>query len=311
MVERMVPAQRRYARGTVATPDGELTVGHWRPRRIYDHPDAPTVVAIHGITGNHRCFAFFADSLPHVRVLAPDLRGRGGSSAVGGPYGMAAHAADIVAVMDHYGVERAHLVGHSMGAFVATVTAHRYPDRVLSLVLADGGLPMTIEIPDDPDAVVERGTAALRRRIETTYRTVDHAIAWWHGHPAFLGEWSTVVADYVTYDLGGPASRYRSRVVVDALTEDARDLVAGTVARDALDGLQHEVTVLLAGRGLLGQQPGLYTTDLIMHWARRYPTIEVVPMRLLNHYTMILSRGGAEAVADVLLRRVPLPPPAS
>ena len=92
------------------------------------------------------------------------------------------------------------------------------------------------------------------------------------------------------------------------VSDDMRALIAEKLADIER---QHQVTVLLAGRGLLGQQPGLYTTDLIMHWARRYPTIEVVPMRLLNHYTMILSRGGAEAVADVLLRRVPLPPPAS
>ena len=57
---------------------------------------------------------------------------------------MAAHADDLVAVLDHFGIGRALLLGHSMGAFVAVVAADRHRDRVDQLVLVDCGLPLDV-----------------------------------------------------------------------------------------------------------------------------------------------------------------------
>ena len=125
----------RYDSFAVEVDGGTLHVGRWGTGR-------PVVVAAHGITGTHRAFRALAEQLgEEVTLLAPDLRGRGHSNRVGGPFSMAAHADDLVAVLDHVGVQRATIVGHSMGGFVAVVTAHRHPERVERLVLVDGGLP--------------------------------------------------------------------------------------------------------------------------------------------------------------------------
>ncbi|MGH7857892.1 MAG: alpha/beta fold hydrolase, partial [Candidatus Binatia bacterium] len=88
----------------------------------------PVVLCSHGITANHVTFDALADELGDgFRILAPDHRGRGRSRDVAGPWGMRAHAADLVAALDHEGIERADvLVGHSMGGFVAAVTAAEY-----------------------------------------------------------------------------------------------------------------------------------------------------------------------------------------
>src|SRR5690606_9508333 len=85
-----------------------------------------------------------AHLLKGVRVLAPDLRGRGRSNQLPGPYGMPQHADDLAAVLDHFGVETALIVGHSMGAFVSVVLSHRHPERVSELILVDGGLPLAV-----------------------------------------------------------------------------------------------------------------------------------------------------------------------
>lgn len=71
---------------------------------------------------------------PGVCLLAPDLRGRGRSAAVGPPYGMAAHVADLPGVLDDAGVRRAALVGYSMGAFVVARLAAERPERAAALV---------------------------------------------------------------------------------------------------------------------------------------------------------------------------------
>jgi pimeloyl-ACP methyl ester carboxylesterase len=72
---RELPAQERYSSVAVPTPQGSLHVGVWAPATGGDQ--APTVLAVHGVTANHRCWAFVADRLPELRILAPDLRGRG------------------------------------------------------------------------------------------------------------------------------------------------------------------------------------------------------------------------------------------
>jgi 3-oxoadipate enol-lactonase len=71
------------------------------------------------------------------RVVVPDLRGFGGSDAPPGPLTMDQQADDIAALLDHLGIERAAIVGLSMGGYITFALARRHADRVAALVLAD------------------------------------------------------------------------------------------------------------------------------------------------------------------------------
>src|SRR5699024_1531258 len=106
----------------------------WEPSDLEtrDASSVPTVVAVHGVTASHRCWLSLAEELPEVRIVAPDLRGRGRSNQITGPFGLATHADDVAAVLGHLRVDNAVVAGHSMGGFVALVTADRYPDMVSS-----------------------------------------------------------------------------------------------------------------------------------------------------------------------------------
>jgi len=70
------------------------------------------------------------------RCVAIDNRGSGRSGKPDGPYTLEQMAADAVAVLDAEGVGRAHVVGHSMGSYIAQVLAVQHPDRLRSLTLA-------------------------------------------------------------------------------------------------------------------------------------------------------------------------------
>jgi 3-oxoadipate enol-lactonase len=70
------------------------------------------------------------------RCIAVDNRGTGGSDAPPGPYDLSRMAADVVAVMDAAGIERAHIVGASMGGVIAQIIGVLHPDRTTSLTLA-------------------------------------------------------------------------------------------------------------------------------------------------------------------------------
>ena len=85
-----------YRTMDVPVRGGMLRVGEWAPA----DPDAPVVVAAHGITASHLAWATMADALPDVRFVAPDLRGRGRSNGLPGPFGMVQHADDLAAVSE-------------------------------------------------------------------------------------------------------------------------------------------------------------------------------------------------------------------
>ena len=70
------------------------------------------------------------------RCIAIDNRGSGRSGKPEGPYTLEQMAADAVTVLDAEGIGRAHVVGHSMGSYVAQMLAVQHPDRLRSLTLA-------------------------------------------------------------------------------------------------------------------------------------------------------------------------------
>jgi pyruvate dehydrogenase E2 component (dihydrolipoamide acetyltransferase) len=100
------------------------------------------VLLLHGFGGDINIWVFNQENLAAERpVYALDLPGHGASSADTGE-GSASYFADVVAkFMDAVGVEKAHLVGHSMGGAVAGALAKSHPEKVASLVLvASAGL---------------------------------------------------------------------------------------------------------------------------------------------------------------------------
>lgn len=71
------------------------------------------------------------------RLTAYDLRGHGRSDLPATGYSIPDMADDLLALLDHLGLERVHLMGHSFGGAIALLLAHRHPERVRSVILAD------------------------------------------------------------------------------------------------------------------------------------------------------------------------------
>ncbi|MBF8221575.1 alpha/beta fold hydrolase [Halomonas sp. 328] len=99
--------------------------------------DGLPLVVIHGLLGSADNWRSHLKSWQQGRrVVAVDLRNHGRSPhADGMRYGEM--AADVLATLDRLGIERCHLLGHSMGGKVAITLARRHPERVASLVVAD------------------------------------------------------------------------------------------------------------------------------------------------------------------------------
>jgi 3-oxoadipate enol-lactonase len=99
--------------------------------------DGSPVVMIQGLGVDGRGWALQRGAFGRLhRCVAPDNRGTGRSEAPPGPYDLSEMAADVVRVMDGAGIDRAHVVGASMGGVIAQIVGVLYPDRVRSLTLA-------------------------------------------------------------------------------------------------------------------------------------------------------------------------------
>lgn len=277
---------------------GELEVGRWP-----GPPGSPTVVAAHGITANHRSFDLVARELAHeVTVVAPDLRGRGRSNEINGPFGITAHAADLVALLDHLDVAEATLLGHSMGAWVAAVTAVCHPGRVHAVVLVDGGVALPLPDGIDIDAVLLAVLGPSIARLSMTFDDPAAYRAFWQDHPAVGGAyWSDLIEAYVDHDLVGSPPHCRSSVSIDAVRGDATEQLTVPAVRDAIESLPCPAHLLFAPRGLLDGDP-LYAAETLDAVRGRWPTVVdelIVPDT--NHFTIVLG-AGAPAVAAAVRR---------
>ncbi len=94
------------------------------------------LLLLHGLLATGRMFDPLVELLRgRFRMLIPDLRGHGNSGDLGGPYDVAALAADLDIVMTDAGFDRAAVMGYSHGGAVAQQLAHTRPDAVSKLAL--------------------------------------------------------------------------------------------------------------------------------------------------------------------------------
>jgi len=133
------------------------------PAPIMPDDDVPLLM-LHSIGTCLRVFDPQVAALARTRrIIRMDLRGHGLSGVTEGDYSMALHAADAFKLLDALGVQRAHVLGMSIGGRIALQMAAMAPARVASLILFDTALdfPPPQAWQDRIDAVRVRGTEAL------------------------------------------------------------------------------------------------------------------------------------------------------
>jgi pimeloyl-ACP methyl ester carboxylesterase len=115
--------------------------------------DGPPLVLIHGLTGNLAVWHFTL--VPRLRqdftMLTYDLRGHGRSDMSAAGYTTGHMADDLLGLMDYLGIDKAHLLGHSLGADIALQLAMEHPDRVGKIVAIEAGLAALVDLRKDPD----------------------------------------------------------------------------------------------------------------------------------------------------------------
>ena len=154
----------------VRSNDGEIAVA--------EDGFGTAVVLLHGFLGDGSLWDSQRTELAkRARVIVPDLRGCGGSDVTPGPYLMESLAGDLATVLDALGIERAVVVGHSLGGYVAMAFFRMYAERVAAL-----GLVASRVEADSAEQIIERRRLAEIVAREGIAPLVDASVE------SFLGE---------------------------------------------------------------------------------------------------------------------------
>ena len=254
------------------------------------------VLCLHGITAHHRAFNALARHLaPSRSLVGVDLRGRGDSAKPESGYGLEAHAGDVVRALDHLGLQRAVILGHSMGGFVAMKTALSYPERVGTLVLLDGGWPRLEVPPKEMSEERKREAAAIQGGLERAFRRLDMVFEgpedylnfWFPGQNLTIDALPPDLADYYLYDLEEVGAGYKPKASRAAAEEDSFSVSSTAPTAEEMRSVMCPVALVRASEGFF---PG---SDPVISDETRSAMADVLDLRsdtLLegaNHYTML------------------------
>ena len=155
------------------------------------HGSGPALVLIPGLGYNGWMYSHMIPGLAeHFQVISIDNRGSGLSDKPAGPYTAQMLAADVIGLLDAFDLPKAHIVGHSMGGFIAQALAIDYPDRVDRLVLSATNFGGPHHVPITPPAmavltdVSGDPIARLRRGI-----VISTAPGFAEANPEFIESW--------------------------------------------------------------------------------------------------------------------------
>jgi lipase len=285
----------REARGRIAGDGVQLAFGYWPGRR------AP-VIAIHGLTASFLSYAGVAEMLNGRRPLfALDLRGRGDSEKPEGPYGMAQHARDVAVAMQTLELGPCLIVGHSMGAFVATALAEQNPELVSGIIMIDGGYVPDLPVGVDASQMLDATLALRIAQLTRTYESRSAFLDFWRGQPNFPpDDWNSWIEAFLDYEVAGETTvqpkASASAVRLDVAEAFKKDEIVGR-----LKSIRVPVLLLRAEKGLEPNQPPIFPDSMMQSFQECIPEMKEEMISGTTHFTITLGERGASRVADLIV----------
>lgn len=247
----------------------------------------PQLLLLHGLTANAYAFhgLIQAGLAEQFSVISVDQRGRGLSTKPAFAYSIREHALDVIGLLDHLGIERIHIAGHSFGGLMATYLAAHYPARFEKVIILDAAPEMNPNTPKMLEAALSR---------------IDHR------YPDFDTFINTVKkAPYLTFWDDAMMAYYKADVAIaaDGSAEPRSNLadiaqIAQAVSREPwthhFSTLPHEALLVVAlddytlGQPLLPVHKAKQAVDLL----KKGNLLEING----NHQTMLFGQPAAELV---------------
>jgi pimeloyl-ACP methyl ester carboxylesterase len=242
------------------------------------------IICVHGITANCRSWDVVASALiPNHRVIAMDLRGRGFSDKPPTGYSLKHHLRDINCIMDDLGLDRAVLMGHSLGAFISLAFAAQYPDRTDRIVLFDGGGKLSQE---QLDAIF----AAIKPALDRLGKVFPSADAYIEAmkSASYIQPWSPAIEGYYRYELEETEGGVRCNIDPIHIEEEAANIRKVEVDQFYWQ-VQCSVLILRAPVGIVSQDDLLLPEAVVERMTREMPEATRVDVEGANHYGIVFQ----------------------
>ena len=198
------------------------------------------LILVMGLGGDMQAWALQVPALAkQFRVITFDNRGSGRSSSPDKPYTIAGMADDLAALMDHLGIEKAHILGWSMGGYIAQEFALKYPARVNKLILL-----ATAGYIDGYGKAIVRNWINVRRSNMSREQIVRLTATWLYGSELFEDEARFERA--VTNSVSNPYAQQDHAFIRQAqavLAFDVRDRLSGLATETLVIGCEEDVLV--------------------------------------------------------------------
>ena len=254
--------------------------------------NAGPILCIHGITANCRCWDVLAEALiPDYRVIAMDLRGRGQSEKPPTGYSLDYHLRDINCLLNDLQLERAVIMGHSLGAFIALAFAAQYPERTDRLILVDGAG----DLSTDQMNKVFVGIKPALDRLGQIFPSADAYLDKMKQAP-YLHPWTSAVETYCRYEIEAVDGGVRTNIDPAHIQEEAANIRKVNCA-SFYPGMQRKVLILRAPNGLLSQDDLLLPEDVINKMTGEIPDVRRFDVAETNHYGILLKSHPARDAA--------------
>jgi pimeloyl-ACP methyl ester carboxylesterase len=284
-----------YRTHQVVVDGGTLAVGEWEGGQ-------PALLAIHGLSSTHRLWLWTVAALNGYRVIAPDLRGRGASQGFSS-YGMRLHRGDMLAVLDHFGVERATVIGMSLGGFIAADLAASQPERVEGLMLVDGGIPF-LNAATFKSLTHEQIAASFSdrfARIERPWPSLDAYRDFFLSATApLLSPDDALLEDYLRYDLVGSEPELEVRLDGKAMAADSADLYLSGRAEEAAASIRVPTRMLYAQWSIGRDSAPGYTAEYLGQWLPRISAFKATLLPGTDHAATVMTAESGSAIAKEL-----------
>jgi pimeloyl-ACP methyl ester carboxylesterase len=255
------------------------------------------ILCIHGITANCRCWDTLAGTLaPQHHVLAMDLRGRGQSDRPSRGYALTYHLRDINCLLDDLKIERAVIMGHSLGAFIGLAFAAEYPGRVERLILVDGGGDLSQEQMEK----VFAGIKPALDRLGQVFPTADAYLEKMKAAP-YIQPWSEVTETYYRYEIETIEGGVHTNIAPAHIQEEAVNIRKVDCA-PYYPRIKCDVLILRATNGLLSRDDILLPEDVVDRMMREIPRAQRFDVEGMNHYGIVFQPHAArdEVVREFL-----------
>jgi pimeloyl-ACP methyl ester carboxylesterase len=242
------------------------------------------ILCIHGITANCRCWDTLAESLtPEYHVIAMDLRGRGQSDKPSKGYALEYHLRDINCLLDDLVLDRAVIMGHSLGAFIGLAFAAEYSERVDRLILVDGGGDLAKE-------QMEKVFIGIKPALDRLGQVFPSAEAYLEKMSAvpYIQPWSKATETYYRHEIEQLDSGVCTNIASAHIQEEAENIKKVDCA-PYYPRIKCEVLILRAPNGLLSQDDILLPVDVIDKMIREIPNAQRFDVEGMNHYGIVFQ----------------------